>query len=81
MSENYDSPIHLAAEKGQENIVRFLIDNGADVNTIGLFGGTALSAAAEKGKNFFSQTSIHIFYLRFSYQLAPYVQLNDKPIE
>lgn len=59
LSENYDSPIHLASEKGQENIVRFLIDNGADVNTIGLYGGTALSAAAEKGKKLFLTFAVH----------------------
>jgi ankyrin repeat protein len=45
-----DSPLHIAARKGELGDVRVLINHGADVNLIGDLGNTPLHQAAMAGK-------------------------------
>lgn len=44
-----NSPLYAAAHKGDKEIVRIILDHGADVNTGNDFGETPLHAAAEWG--------------------------------
>ena len=43
------SPLHVAAAQENEKTVMFLLNNGADVNTSGPYGVTALDKASETG--------------------------------
>jgi ankyrin repeat protein len=45
-----DSPIHKAAEKGDVDVLKILVSQGADVNDNAGFGITPLHAAAGNGK-------------------------------
>lgn len=45
-----DSPLHIAARKGELEDVGVMIDHGADVNLIGDLGNTPLHQAAMAGK-------------------------------
>ncbi|KAK9682305.1 hypothetical protein RND81_10G064300 [Saponaria officinalis] len=48
---DYDgrSPLHLAASRGHEDIVQFLIQEGVDVNVLDNFGTTPLMEAVKNG--------------------------------
>lgn len=43
-----DTPLTTAAQQGRLEVVRFLLDNGADINNTDMFAGTALYNAARK---------------------------------
>lgn len=45
-----NTPLHIAASKGDIDIVKLLIDNGADVKLENSKGETALHIAQQKGK-------------------------------
>lgn len=49
MPNNMHIPIHLAAESGLDDIVKLLIDNGADVNKTQSTGWTPLDIASLNG--------------------------------
>jgi ankyrin repeat protein len=49
MSGFYGSSLQAASVKGDESIVRILLDYGADVNTIGGYYGSSLQAASAEG--------------------------------
>lgn len=44
-----DYPIHIASVRGNIDEIKILLDNGADINTIGEHGYTALHNAVEQG--------------------------------
>ena len=46
---NENSALHVAAQDGQEKIVRLLLDRGARVDALGFRDSTALMQAANKG--------------------------------
>ena len=43
------TPIHAAIDRGHLDIANFLLDCGANVNTMSIHGDTPLSAAAQDG--------------------------------
>jgi ankyrin repeat protein len=47
--QNDRTALHWAAECGHEEVVRLVLEKGADVNVKDAFGSTALSGAAERG--------------------------------
>ena len=49
-TENRRTALHLACEKGNQNLVQILIDVGADVNAMDLFGLTPLTLSLRTGK-------------------------------
>lgn len=42
----YGNALHTASRSGREDIVKLLLDNGADVNILDTFGHTALQYAS-----------------------------------
>lgn len=51
VNDNKKTALHFAAEKGHVDIVRFLLDSGAEVNATTAGGNTALVFAAQNGHN------------------------------
>lgn len=49
----YETPLMLAARKGNDRITKLLIENGANINAKDIFGDTALHGAVEGGKFIF----------------------------
>ena len=49
MLTSYLNEQHLAASKGHEDITRFLIQNGAEINNLDNFGNTPLLEAIKNG--------------------------------
>src|SRR5690242_5601993 len=50
MQRGWGTPLHLAAEMGHVEIAKLLLDNGADVNAVGIRGFTPLHSAAWSGR-------------------------------
>lgn len=51
IDRNGETPLTLAADRGHTDIVRWLIDNGADIERRNHFGFSPLAAAARVGKH------------------------------
>jgi len=49
IDEQGNTALHLAVEEANENLVKFLVDQGSEINAQNLFGQTPLFAAAERG--------------------------------
>ncbi|CAK9253192.1 unnamed protein product, partial [Sphagnum jensenii] len=45
-----DTPLHRAAEKGHLDVVKYLVEKGADVKAANKYGYTPLHWAASSGK-------------------------------
>jgi ankyrin repeat protein len=48
--QNADRPLHVSAARGHLPVVRLLADKGADLNSKGMYGNTALIKASYYGK-------------------------------
>jgi len=44
-----NTSLHLAVEEANENLVKFLVDQGSEINAQNIYGQTALFAAAARG--------------------------------
>lgn len=64
------TPLHVASHFGHVNMVRFLIQNGADVNAINSHGYTPLHQAAQQGHTL-------IVNLLLEHQASPNVTTNQ----
>jgi ankyrin repeat protein len=42
-----DTPLHMAAARGQTHMVEFLLQNGANINAVNLYGDSPLQKAID----------------------------------
>ena len=50
MGEDYDTPLHRAADNGRLEVVQLLVQNGANVNAQNLYGNTPLHLISKRKK-------------------------------
>lgn len=59
-SAHQETPLHMAARRGNVNFAATLIRNGADVNARNEYGGTPLHSVAYKGKRYVKMAELLI---------------------
>ena len=65
-TDGVDTALIVACEKGNETIVKMLLENGADVNVENCEGRTALYAAVRRGHAGFKKSEIQEGVTKFT---------------